>query len=166
MIKRTLTLIAAMSSSLMAHDAFGQEQPPGCNASAVGVRLVPTVNLVPIPPDTCVIPGQEITYRTNPFISPNPPPVLGIVYCDVFGGQLGVTFPNWEDALPPGSLRPDQFVPVAGYVALPDVPAGAPHLLRPVRRDPALLEEDLVPLHAPGIRDRTYKIVIDKGGRK
>jgi hypothetical protein len=111
MTKTTLPLIAAVTASLLAHDAFGQEEPPGCNASAVGVRLVPTVNLVPIPPDTCVIPGQGITYRTNPFISSNPPPQLGIVYCDVLGGQLGVTLPNWEAALPPGSLRPDQFVP-------------------------------------------------------
>ncbi|MHC5004838.1 MAG: HYR-like domain-containing protein, partial [Planctomycetota bacterium] len=121
--RSSFAAVAALTFGAAAIPVTGQEQPENCNASSVGVRLVPTINLVPIEPNTCVIPGQEITYRTAPFVSPNPPEIFQIRYCDVVGGQLGVTFPNWQAALPPGMLRPDQFVPVAGYGAgTPDAP--------------------------------------------
>ncbi|MHC5003948.1 MAG: hypothetical protein ACYTJ0_12570 [Planctomycetota bacterium] len=122
--RRRAALVLLLGALILAVSApvTAQESPEGCNSSAVGVSLVPTLALTPIPPETCVIPGQEITYRTVPFVSPNPPPALGITYCDVVGGQLGVTFPDWRAAQDSGMLRPGQFVPVAGYASLPDVP--------------------------------------------
>ncbi|MHC5004811.1 MAG: DUF7507 domain-containing protein, partial [Planctomycetota bacterium] len=110
-----LVLAAAGLPWALAAPAPADEEPPGCNGNSIGTALIPTVEGVPVPPGECVIPGQGIDYIASVFVSPNDPGKPDVIYCDVLGGQLSVTFPDYED-LP---LRPGQFVPVAGYPTTP-----------------------------------------------
>ncbi|MHC4990694.1 MAG: hypothetical protein ACYTGC_06900, partial [Planctomycetota bacterium] len=92
------------------------QSPPGCNTSAAGVSLTAEVGGQSFPSDTCVIPGQEVQYRTAPFVPPNDLANNPLrVFCDLQNGQLSVTLPSWN-VMP---LRPGQYVPTAGYPFTP-----------------------------------------------
>ncbi|MHC5003457.1 MAG: hypothetical protein ACYTJ0_10070, partial [Planctomycetota bacterium] len=104
-------LSAAITFAAGLDPASGQESPEGCNANALGAALIPTVGGVPVPAGQCVIPGQQIDYIASVFVSPNNPDDPQVVFCDVMGGQLSVTLPNYEIT----PLRDNQYVPTAGF---------------------------------------------------
>jgi hypothetical protein len=102
----------------------GGEQPPGCNANSLGAALVPLIEGAPVMPQDCVLPGQQLQYFVNLFVSPNDPAVPQVIFCDAIGGQVAVTFPNWMTAEANGMAEPGQYVPTAGYPFTPvtDIP--------------------------------------------
>ena len=87
-------LLAALVLTGLAVPVAAQT-PPDCNSNAVGTSISPTINGNPIGPGQAVVPGQEIQYFVTVFV-----PTVPFIYCDVVGGQLSVTFPNWQAAPP------------------------------------------------------------------
>jgi hypothetical protein len=102
---RTRSLLGALAA-LVASPALAGEDPDGCNATAVSAVLSAYLDGEPVPPGECLLPGEVLSYQVVLFVPFNFPP---FAFCDVIGGQLSVTFPNWWAQPPP------PFVPAAGY---------------------------------------------------
>ncbi|MHC5005620.1 MAG: hypothetical protein ACYTJ0_21170, partial [Planctomycetota bacterium] len=115
-----MPILSTASAALLAlaSTAGAGESPPDCNANSLGTALIPTIEGVPVPPGECVLPGLPIDYVVSVFVSENDPNKPDVIFCDAMGGQLSVTFPDFN-VLP---LREGQFVPTAGHPDTPPVP--------------------------------------------